>query len=90
MDLDGCPSPEEEPLSAAEWRVYADWCARCPTIRSMRGVPQMVRRAYVDFDQAVALLLARDPNLSLPVARKRCHHLIARPPGTTRTDRFER
>ena len=84
MDLDGCPSLEEQPLSLDEWKVLARWMqhyqAHCVKLSAAgdQGLTRAVRRAYFAFDQAVAMALSREPSLSIEAARKRCGNVLAR------------
>lgn len=91
MDLDGCPSLEEEPLAADEWKVLAHWmqhypadCGRLATAGD-QGLTRAVRRAHFEFDQTVAKMLAREPRISLVAAQKRCLDMLSRPPARPRT-----
>lgn len=70
MDPDGCPSLEEEPLSTDEWKILANWmqhyqgdCVRL-SAGGDEGLTGAVRRAYFDFDQAAAALLAKEPGVA--------------------------
>jgi len=75
MNLDGCPSLEEEPLSVDELWVYAHWRTVDPTL-SGPGLTMMVRRACYEADTAAAVLLARTPRMTL----KEALVLRAKPP----------
>jgi hypothetical protein len=76
----GCPTIDEEPLSADEWITLARWMAHHEWTRTDDHIRDRVRLATWRADEYARLLMACDPTLTSAQARAIVRPLLHAPP----------